>query len=97
MNLNTSGAEWTHLATDPSLRRRAIREYAGHVLGDDYTASRWLGRNHLSVRRGACTIASACETAEGFFEAMAELARISDFERRERAKRDRLRQDRDAA
>lgn len=95
MNLNTSGAEWSHLATDPALRRRAIREYAGFVLGDD--ANRWLGRNHLSVRRGACSIASAAESPDGFFEAMAELARISEFERRERAKRARLHQDRDAA
>lgn len=97
MNLNTSGAEWLHLASNPALRRRAIREYAGIVLGDDYTASRWLGRSHVAVRRGTCSIAAACETADGFFEAMAELARINDFERRERAKRERLFQNCDAA
>lgn len=95
MNLNTSGAEWNHLASDPMLRRRAIREYSEYVLGDH--ASRWLGRSSFAVRRGTCSIASACESADGFFEAMAELARISEFERRERAKRERLREERDAA
>jgi hypothetical protein len=80
-------SEWKALATDAELRLRAVREYAADVLGSDDLAARWLGRTHLAVRRGACPIAEACRTPDGFFEAMAELARISRFSEREGRKR----------
>lgn len=81
------GADWKRLANDPQVRLRAIREYASTVLGDGRSASRWLERAHHSVRRGMCSVVAACETPEGFFEAMAELARIDQFETREALKR----------
>jgi hypothetical protein len=80
-------SEWKALATDAELRLRAVREYAGDVFGSDEAAARWLGRPHLSVRRGTCPIEEACRRPDGFFEAMAELARISRFSEREGRKR----------
>ena len=87
MGMEANGSEWKSLATDPQVRLRAIREYAATVLGDSATARKWLERTHHSVRRGSCSVAVACETPEGFFEAMAELARINQFEKREALKR----------
>lgn len=87
MGTEITSADWKRLASDPQVRLRAIREYASSVLGDGRSAARWLERAHLSVRRGSCSIVSACESPEGFFEAMAELARIDQFETREALKR----------
>ena len=86
----TMESEWKALATDAQLRLRAIREYAADVFGEHEAAMRWLRRSHLSVRRATCTIEEASQSPDGFFEAMAELARISRFSQRENGKRQQM-------
>lgn len=90
--MGTHGSEWKTLAVDAHVRLRAIREYAANVLGGDAAAEKWLQRNDLAVRGGTCTVLAACEGLVGFYEAMAELARIGQFRQREARKRASLRE-----
>jgi hypothetical protein len=87
MTTSTQASEWKSLATDPMLRLRAVREYADSVFGDETIAATWLSRAHRPICSGLIAVGAACQTAQGFFEAMAELARIDQFERREARKR----------
>jgi hypothetical protein len=69
--------EWRTLATDPALRVKAATSYASYVIGDEARASRWLQDCHPSIRDGSCPVAKACESPDGFLEAMLELVRLS--------------------
>lgn len=84
------GFEWKALLADPAVRLRVIREYAADVLGSPWAATRWLGKPHLAVRAARCTVLEACDSPAGFYEAMAELARIGQFRQREAQKRQRM-------
>jgi hypothetical protein len=46
-------------------------------------AATWLSRAHRAVRGGLCAVGAACQTMEGFREAMAELSRIERLGRDE--------------
>lgn len=80
---------WRQWTDRPEGRLDMLSNYAHEVFGDPETARRWLGSINLAVGRGD-TPATACSTTHGFFEAMAELARLEQFRRREAAKRARL-------
>jgi hypothetical protein len=80
---------WRQLTDDPDGRLNTLRGYAQEVFHDEGAARRWLGSINLAVGRGD-TPATACSTAHGFFEAMAELARLERFRQREASKRARL-------
>jgi hypothetical protein len=69
--------EWRTLATDPALRVRAATSYASYVIGDKVRATRWLEECHASIRDGSCSVVKACESPDGFLEAMLELVRLS--------------------
>lgn len=74
--------DWARLAFDAKARLDAVRGYAIKVFGKETAASVWLGRTSPAILGGSCVISEACETTEGFLEAMAELAR---FERAKNA------------
>jgi hypothetical protein len=67
----------------PLARLRAVAEYARRVFEDESLAATWLSRAHRAVRGGLCAVGAACQTVEGFREAMAELSRIERLDRRE--------------
>jgi hypothetical protein len=89
--MNPKVSEWKSLATDPMLRLRAVREYAESVFGDESISATWLSRAHRPICGGLIAVGAACQTPQGFFEAMAELARIDQFERREARRRAHMR------
>jgi hypothetical protein len=80
---------WRQLTDRPEGRLDTLRNYAQEVFSDPDAARRWLGSINLSIRRGEAP-ALACATTDGFFEAMAELARLERFRQREATKRARL-------
>ncbi|HUR39592.1 MAG TPA: hypothetical protein VM240_00320, partial [Verrucomicrobiae bacterium] len=71
--------DWRRVAVNPQMRQQAVRDFAVEVMGDEAEATRWLGKVCYRIRGGRCSVAAACESAEGFFEAMAELACLADF------------------
>jgi hypothetical protein len=87
MGTSVASSEWKSLASDPMLRLRAVREYAQCVFGDETLAATWLSRAHRPICGGLIAVGAACQTAQGFFEAMAELARVEQFEKRDVNKR----------
>lgn len=64
----------------PSMRLLIVRDHATTVFGNEQLAEAWLAQNEMAVLDGQCVVATACQTREGFEQAMQELARI----RRER-------------
>lgn len=78
---------WKDIVADDTLRLRVVREYAETVFGGEAYATKWLDRTNLRIRGGTCSVNEACDTPDGFYEAMAELARIERFEERETRKR----------
>lgn len=88
--MSEQGSEWKTLSTDPDVRMRAIRDYAANVLGSPAAATRWLQSVDPAVQGGRLMVIDACATPVGFYEAMAELARINQFAQREARKRARM-------
>lgn len=80
---------WQSIATDAEARLQVLREYAAHVFGSPEEAARWLHRGNRVIARHDTPL-EAARTPEGFFEAMAELSRLSLFEQREAQKRAQL-------
>lgn len=76
-------SEWQSLTSDPSLRLRAVRDYANLVFGEAAIADAWLRRPHRAVRGGIVAVGVACQTIKGFLEAIAELTRIEQAQRQE--------------
>jgi hypothetical protein len=68
--------ELMRLAPDAQSRLEIARAQALKVFGKEAAAAAWLGRVNPAVAGGTCTVASACETIEGFLETIAELSRI---------------------
>ena len=68
--------DWASIADEPLPRLRAIREYANRVFDSETRAATWLGRANKSVGGGLCAVGAACQDAQGFREAIAELARL---------------------
>lgn len=64
----------------PSLRLLIVRDHATTVFGNEALAEAWLAQSEAAVLDGQCIVATACQTREGFEQALQELARI----RRER-------------
>jgi hypothetical protein len=60
------------------MRLQTVREYAITVFGKEVAAAAWLGRISPAVLQGFCIVATACQTPEGFREAMLELHRIHE-------------------
>ena len=60
----------------PDLRLRIVRDYATQVYGKELAAAAWLGQPNEAVLGGVCIVSSACQTEEGFRQAMDELKRI---------------------
>lgn len=58
------------------MRLLIVRDFATAVFGDEQVADHWLDRSDAAVLEGQCMVATACQTAEGFEQAMQELARI---------------------
>jgi hypothetical protein len=83
MTSPTQAVDRSAYAASPLGRLRAIRDYANGIFGDESIAATWLSRAHQRVRNGLCAVGAACQTSEGFREAMAELSRIERLERRE--------------
>jgi hypothetical protein len=81
--------DWRGTAADSEARPRVLREYAEYVFDSAEQASRWLNRSNRAIAR-LDTPLEAARTIEGFFEAMAELARLDQFEQRETMKRAQL-------
>lgn len=79
-------AAWRQLTDHAEARLETLRHFAQQVFDDADSARRWLGSSNVAVGRGETPVA-ACATVPGFLEAMAELARIEAFQRRETAKR----------
>ncbi|HUR41086.1 MAG TPA: hypothetical protein VM240_07940 [Verrucomicrobiae bacterium] len=67
---------WDSIAPTPLARLRAVREYANRVFDDETRAATWLGLANREVGRGLCAVGAACQEADGFREAIAELARL---------------------
>jgi hypothetical protein len=68
-----------YLAAPPSsplLRMEIIRNYAKAVFGKALLASAWLGRPNGAVLGGVGNVATACQSAQGFHDAMRELIRL---------------------
>jgi len=79
-------AAWRQLTDHAEARLETLRHFAQQVFDDADSARRWLGSSNVAVGRGETPVA-ACATVPGFLEAMAELARIEAFQRRETARR----------
>lgn len=77
---------WEITAASAEERARALRGCAEKVFQNAQVSERWL-RRQTSALPGHESPAAACATAHGFFEAMAELARIESLEQREARKR----------
>lgn len=75
MTLSTQ-LNWDSIAPTPLARLRAIRDYANRVFDDEAHAATWLGRANRAVAQGLCAVGAACQDAEGFREAIGELARL---------------------
>jgi hypothetical protein len=73
---STRQTDWNSIADKPLARLRAIRAYADQVFGNEAHAATWLGRAHRSIAGGLCAVGAACQEAQGFREAIAELARL---------------------
>lgn len=83
MNTMAFISEWKSLASDPSLRLRAVRDYAHMVFGGAAIANAWLAQFHRSIRGGIVPVSAACQTTTGFVEAITELTRIEQARRQE--------------
>lgn len=77
MTSESRKSEWQGLESDARVRLRAVREYATTVFGKEVAAAAWMGSVNVAVRDGSCTITDACQTLEGFLEAMFELSRVA--------------------
>lgn len=64
------------IPTTPHLRLRIVRDYAAQVYGKELTAAAWLGQPHEAILGGACIVSTACQTEEGYRQAMDELKRV---------------------
>lgn len=73
---STPNTDWAAVATTPLARIRAVREYANRVFDCETRAATWLSRAQRSVGGGLCAVGAACQDADGFREAMIELARL---------------------
>lgn len=80
---------WDIAAAGADERARALRVCAEKVFQDARMSERWLERQNSALSGHRAPVA-ACATAHGFFEAMAELARIESLEQREARKRARF-------
>ena len=65
------------IPSTPHLRLQIVRDYAASVYGKELIASAWLGQPHEAILDGVCIVASACQTEEGFRQAMDELRRVA--------------------
>lgn len=79
-------AEWSAVAATMEERLETLRMTAERVFGSPQLAERWLSRPNAAVSGGDAP-ALACVSAAGFFEGMADLAKIELFEQREALKR----------
>jgi acyl-CoA reductase-like NAD-dependent aldehyde dehydrogenase len=78
--------DWQRMSEDADQRAKALRDYANYVFKDEEASIRWLMSRNTSITTNETPVA-ACRTAQGFFEAMADLARIYSFEQRETLRR----------
>jgi hypothetical protein len=62
----------------PEIRLALVRDYATIVFGKELMAAAWLGQLCPEVRGGAEVVAVACQSADGFKEAMAVLQKIHE-------------------
>ena len=67
------------IPSTPAARLHIVRDFAVQVFGKELTAAAWLGQLCPAVLDGACIVATACQTATGFREAMQELARLQQL------------------
>lgn len=67
---------WSAIAATPLERIRAVRDYAHRVFDDETHTATWMGRANQRVGGGLCAVGAACQEAQGFRDAMAELARL---------------------
>lgn len=73
---NDPGELGGDIPSTPAARLHLVRDFAVQVFGKELTAAAWLGQLCPAVLDGACIVATACQTATGFREAMQELARL---------------------
>jgi hypothetical protein len=73
--------DWHAISEDSPQRMHALRQYADFVFQSPEAAIRWLTTTNVAIGTGQ-TPAAACRTAQGFFEAMADLARIQAIRQR---------------
>jgi hypothetical protein len=73
--------DWQSISEDSPQRMHALRQYADFVFQSPEAAIRWLTTTNVAIGTGQ-TPAAACRTAQGFFEAMADLARIQAIRHR---------------
>lgn len=71
--------EFSHsggIPSTPGMRLLIVRDHATAVFGSEQLAEAWLGQSEFAVLDGQCVVATACQTPEGFEQAMLELSRI---------------------
>jgi hypothetical protein len=66
--------------SSPLARVRAIHAYAKRVFDDESRAATWMSRAHESIANGLCAVGAACQEAEGYRQAIAELGRLERLE-----------------
>ena len=73
---NPKSAHSGGVPSTPHLRLQIVRDYAAAVYGKELIAAAWLGQPNEAILDGACIVASACQTEEGYRQAMDELKRV---------------------
>lgn len=60
----------------PDMRLALVRNYASSVFGKETIAAAWMGRVNAAIGGGNATVAEACQSEQGFTDAMLELHRL---------------------